>query len=387
MADALESILNNLESGIAEAERGQADSPLAPHILNLSSDEPRKQEAALREIINATLQEENREIVCRRDGIAPIIKIVKAGSSNILRTLGAHALANLSLNRRCRQTIATEDGIAALVEGVTSHDESFQERSLAALCNLCAGEDELRNSARTHIVVPHVLRILSAAPPQSAISNAALMFIANVAINVRVAQEIVEAGGVAACGRYVDSNDANKRKHALFALAALSCNPVSHSQLEVFVQRLIRLLGEPLEKILEVKILTILVNISGHGPAAEEMLADDVIPQVVGRLDSNDRAEQVFALQIVQNLALTEKGRAAIAGAGGSDKVLRILRAADEEVAVHALRATTNLCVDARVRSSMRDQGAVDAVERIKASINDAAVKAAADQSLTNFRG
>lgn len=381
MDDQMAAILANLESGLAATEADE--SPLAAFILNLSSSDALQQEKAIREIINATLREEDRIYVTKRDGAAPIIKLVKEGSKPILRSLGAHALANLALNRDARAAVARDGGLRVLCAALADSDDGVKERALAALCNLSVAEDDLRLTIVREGGTSKALQILTVAH-DSALISAALMLIANISVNVQVAGQVVHDNGVPVVGKFMASGDPAHKRLAIFALSALSCNPASHSQLERFISDLGHALsGADAEA--ERKVMIALVNLSGSSTAGNEFIRSGIIPHVGSRIDSSQPDLQAFALQLVQNLAISDLARPSLDSAGVPARVTGVLKGNNPALIPHALRATTNLCCDGNIRRSMNQQGPLQAVERWNSS-SDPTIRDAAGQASINLK-
>jgi len=321
--------------------------------------------------------------VTKRDGSAPIIKLLTTGSNNTVRSLAAHGLANLSLNRDARAAIVREGGVRALCAALSADDDNVKERALAALCNLAVAEDDIRLAIAKEGGTSKALQLLSVTRHTALISSA-LMLIANICVNVQVAGQVVHDNGVSLAAKFLSSGEAAHRRLAIFALSALSCNPASHAQLERYIRELgTAFNGADTE--CEGKILVALVNLSGSSTASREFVSSGVIPPLCNRIDSYQPQFQAFALQGVQNLAISDTARSALDSAGAPGKVLQVLRGSNADLIIHALRATTNLCCDGNIRRGMNQQGAVQAVEKWRSSI-DPAVRDAAGQTLMNLK-
>jgi len=300
-----------------------------------------------------------------------------------LRTLAAHGLANLALNRDARASIVREGGLRALCAALSAEDDGLKERALAALCNLAVAEDDLRLAIVKEGGTSRAIQLLSTTR-HTALTSSALMLIANISVNVQVAGQVVHDNGVATVGKYLTSMEPTHRRLAIFALSALSCNPASHAQLEKYIRDLGTAFNSA-DTECEGKILVALVNLSGSATAGREFVNSGVIPPLCNRIDSLQPQFQTFALQGVQNLAISDVARSALDSAGAPSKVLQVLKGNNPDPIVHALRATTNLCCDGNIRRAMNQQGGAQAVERWRSSA-DPSVRDAAGQALTNLK-
>eukprot|EP01087_Luapelamoeba_hula_P024506 TRINITY_DN9349_c0_g1_i1.p1 TRINITY_DN9349_c0_g1~~TRINITY_DN9349_c0_g1_i1.p1 ORF type:complete len:385 (+),score=82.22 TRINITY_DN9349_c0_g1_i1:58-1212(+) len=381
MDDPMAAILANLSSGLAAAESGGDTSPLAANIISLSSGDPLVQERAVRDIINLTLHESNRVAVKQKDGIAPLLKLLREGSKPILRTLAGHALANIALNADCRNDITLQGGINTLSAALTD-EPPVVERALAALCNLCTVEDDKRIAAARAGAIPKTLQIIGSSNDKATLT-AALMFTANICVNANVAAQVGIDGGADVILRHINSTDPQQQKFAMYALSALSIHTGSHAKIEraigAFAQAL--RLGDPE---MEAKIFVALVNLSGNESAINDFVGSGAIPEIVNRLNSPNTMLQALALQAVQNLAMSDNSRVSLERSSISPRIMGVLRGGNPTLVPHALRATINLCIDANIRRALRSDGAQEIVRSYTTS-SDPGTQDAARQALNNL--
>jgi len=380
MADDLNAILDNFNTALQAQDSG-AESPIQAEILNLSSVEEKKQDRALREIINYTLEERNRDFISSHGGIPPVIKLSQNSSPEPIRTLAAHGLANLALNAGCRAKIRSARGVPALISGVSSSNPGLKERSLAALANLTIAEDDIRiDVAREGGIGPIVSSVNSSGVE---VTRTALMVIANLGVNRECAASLVSQGAVEASARHLSSSDPVAKKHALWALAAMSGDPSSHSRMEGEIGRL----GAPIrggDAVDVIKSLTAIVNLSGNESAHHHLITDGLVAPILGHLNGNELNAKVLALQAVQNLALSDVGRNAIQATGSVGNILNAVRSLQEPLVAHGLRAITNVSQDPEVRQKLRSQGGVEVVAKYLHS-SDHGVRSSAEQAHNNL--
>jgi len=381
MAHELNAILENFNSALEAQESGAATSPIQAEILNLSSVDEKKQDRGLREIINYTLEERNREFIASHDGIPPIIKLAQNSYPEHIRTLAAHGLANLALDGGCRARIRSAKGIPALISGVSSGNAGLKERSLAALANLTIAEDDIRvDVSRDGGIGPIVQSVNSSGVE---VTRTALMVIANLGVNRECTVSLVSQGAVEACSRHLSSSDPVAKKHALWALAAMSGEPSSHSRMEGDIGRLGAAIrgGDAVDVI---KSLTAIVNLSGNESAHHRIITEGLVSPIMGHLNGSELNAKVLALQAVQNLALSDAGRHAIQASGAAGNILNAVRSLQEPLVAHGLRAVTNVSQDPEIRQKLRSQGGVDVVSRYVNS-SDHGVRSSAEQALNNL--
>jgi hypothetical protein len=377
MEDTMAAILANLEEGLKVEEDA---SPISVEIVHISSPDPKRQERGLRELINYSLEEHNREEIFRKDGIPPIVKLLKNGQTPLIRNLAAHAIANMAIYTPAHPLIVSEGGINALAGALGSSDAAVRERALAALCNLCLSDDNIRLAVVRENAIGKIVGSLSSS--DDATVHAALMLLANLGVNPAVAGTIGEQGGVPAAARHLNSSDPTKSKYALFVFASLSGNARTHSQIEQHLSSILRSLTSS-DPTIEIKVLTLLVNLSGNETAQTIIIQQRAVPEIVRKLDKNEPNVKILATQTIQNLAMTEKGCNAV-DVIGAKKVVQMLKAGDSRVVLPAIFAITNLATSANLRRAMVEDGGVAAVQRYENS-SDASVREAASRALKNL--
>jgi len=149
------------------------------------------------------------------------------------------------------------------------------------------------------------------------------------------------------------------------------------------LRELSRFIGQQ-DPTIEIKVLTILVNVSGNPSGQTLIVQHGLAGEVIRKLDRDDHTIKVLAVQVVQNLAMSDQGCRAV-DTIGARKVLQVLKLGNPQLALPCIHAITNLTTNAAIRKALQDDGALAAVQRYESSA-DPAVKDAASRAAGNLR-
>lgn len=362
-------------------------------IQNLSSTSEGHQELALRNVINFCLEEPNRVIVRQHGGIVPVLRLLKSPNPDI-QALAAHALANLALHGENRAAVRHAGGsMGSLVRvlAATSHDE-VREKVLSSISNLCVDEPTNRQEFVRAGLIKTVVAVLKSSSNDDVVKRA-LSVIVNTSSDRLVQQELMTSGGIQVIVPLVHSSNLEKQTNAAWALAALTMGGPDVQKalfdagaLTAFVKLLES--GNPNA---ELKAITALVNLSGNDLLQRPIKDARAIPAVLAHVSSPNSACIRYALQTLQNLALSGECRLSIQAAGGVAKVMEVLRSLSTknrehlDTLPHALRVVINLTGETKIRRAFVDGGAIHLVERL-ASDQDPTVSQCAKQALNNLK-
>jgi len=340
-----------------------------------------KKERSLRELINASVRDNDRNFIVTHGGIGPILQILSSNSAE-LQYLAAHAIANLALDASGRQKIYQSGGVRILLDAL-SGEAKTKERVLAALSNLTLDDDSIRNDIASQRGLSRIVSAVAGGSTDTALQTTGMLCIANVAVNPNCANGFVVSGAVDVCIRNLNGRDTKQKKHALWACSALSTDGNSHAQLENNVRHF-SFAFQGNDAIDMIKVLTILVNISGNISSHFAVINAGLINPTLKNLNGSEVNAKVLTLQFIQNFGLSDQGRSAVKNSGYVASIPSAINSLPPNLVVHGLRAITNITQDDEVRDMLVNAGAVNSVRKYL-SASDSETREAAEEANNNL--
>jgi len=169
----------------------------------------------------------------------------------------------------------------------------------------------------------------------------------------------------------------------LWACSALSTDGNSHAQLENNVRHF-SFAFQGNDAIDMIKVLTILVNISGNISSHFAVINAGLINPTLKNLNGSEVNAKLLTLQFIQNFGLSDQGRSAVKNSGYVASIPSAINSLPPNLVVHGLRAITNITQDDEVRDMLVNAGAVNSVRKYL-SASDSETREAAEEANNNL--
>eukprot|EP01102_Stenamoeba_stenopodia_P005555 TRINITY_DN16313_c0_g1_i1.p1 TRINITY_DN16313_c0_g1~~TRINITY_DN16313_c0_g1_i1.p1 ORF type:complete len:767 (-),score=188.41 TRINITY_DN16313_c0_g1_i1:41-2341(-) len=396
-------------------------------IQALASPDPIDQERAVAQLVDLSLNGDNREEIAKARGIRPMVFLLKPTTNQALLMKLMRALRNLSHTDEVRLEIARSGALDSLQQLLKSPSHHIQAKAAATLNILSiSAENRIEISSSKHDIIPTLIEMLKSTSqhvqaraatalwtiagtpenrveisrkggvrplidllgsPNETVQAQASGALSNVAGNADNQVEIAKKGGIKPLVDLLSSPNQEVQTQAAAALSNIALNSENRVEIQVAggIVPLINLLKSSNTEVLG-KATGAIWNLAGNPSNTLEIVKAGGIPILIDLLSIDQLEVVTRAAGALSNIAGTTEFRAEIAKRKGIPPLVALSRHESEQVQVTAVTALWNLSANPDNRQEIARVGGIESlIELLKSPNQDIQGKAAG--ALSNIGG